>query len=137
MDHRLVALVVEDHPGVRDTLEQMVESWARVDLLTANGFLGACTWITAAPAIDLLICDVDLPGEMTGIDLAEIAVKTFPGIAVVMISGFAQSEVPGFIDRYTFVRKPFSRWELLEHIDNAYMKLNVIHRTQAKVDALL
>lgn len=135
MEQRRVVLIVEDHPGVRDTLEQMVESWAEVDCLLANGFLGAASLVATSPKIDLLICDVDLPGEMTGVDLAEVAVKTFPDIAIVMISGHAKFNLAGMTDRYCFARKPFDRQTLVAHIENAFTASTVAPATEGIVGA--
>lgn len=117
-------MIVEDHAGVRDALERMVESWASVDLLSCNGFVGATQWINTAPRIDLMLCDVYLPDGMTGIGLAEIAVQTHPRIAVVMTSADPRPRVDGFTDRYSFLRKPFGREDLLEEIDRTFARLN-------------
>lgn len=124
MERKLVVLIVEDHAGVRDALERMVESWASVDLLSCNGFVGATQWISTAPRIDLMLCDVYLPDGMTGVDLAEIAVRTHPRIAVVMTSADPQPRVDGFTNRYSFLRKPFGHDDLLAEIDRAFARIN-------------
>jgi putative transposase len=123
VEQRPVVLVVEDHPDAKASIGNMVDSWADVDLLMGNGFLEAATWINAASRIDLLICAANLTGEMTGIDVAEIAVKTFPNITVVIVSGHEQLEIPRFTERYTYLRKPFDREQLLDHIDGASPEL--------------
>lgn len=132
MDRQLTVLVVEDHPGVRGVLEQMVESWLNVDLLSCGSFLEAMTCLHEADHVDLLIADVWLAGEITGVDVAEIAVKTFPSLAVVIISADPASEVAGLTERYSFLLKPFDREQLLEHIDSAYLELKVRMRTTVK-----
>lgn len=113
----------------------MVESWLNVDLLSCCGFLEAAALLHKAANVDLLIADVCLSGEMTGVHVAEIAVKTFPSIAVVMISADQASEVAGLTERYSFLRKPFDREQLLEHIDSAYLGLKVRMRAIAKAAA--
>jgi DNA-binding NtrC family response regulator len=119
MKRRLTVLIVENDPELRDAIEQMVESWMEVDCLLANGFQGAATWIAAAPKIDLLVCDVEVPGVMSGIKLAEIAVRTFPNIAVVMMFEHDRAYLTGTADRYCFLPKPFDRQTLVAHIENA------------------
>ena len=125
MDRKLQVLVVEDHAGVRDVLERMVESWADVDLISCNGFLGATQWMQQTAQIDLLLCDVCLPEGMSGIELAEIAVRTHPNVVIVMTSADARSSVPRFCDRYGFVRKPYGRDTLIKEIDQAFIELGL------------
>lgn len=130
MDEKLVVLVVEDHPGVRDLLDRTVESWANVNLLTCDSFASAVMWLASAPRLDLLISDVRLPGERTGVDLAQIAIKTFPDLAVVVISGHPLSQATGFNERFTFLRKPFSMQELVGHISRSFADIKLQIREQ-------
>ena len=131
MDYQLRVLIVEDPVGVENALEHLLSSWASLNVLTCTTFLSACTFISADPRIDLLICGASLTGEMTGIDVAEIAVKTFPDISVIIIADDDQRDVPGMTSRYAFVRKPFDRRELVEHVLNAYMALKLRLRRAA------
>lgn len=123
MFNRLVVLIVEDHPGVMDSMERMIETWPSVDVLSASGFLDAAAWINRATRIDLLLCDVRLPGGMDGITVADLAVDAHPHVAVLLFSADAKSEIKGLRNRYSFLRKPFSRKDIIEHVDNAFMKL--------------
>ena len=124
MGPRLTVLIVEDHPGVRDTLERMAETYPNVDVLSANTFLSAAVLVRSTPQIDLLICDVCLPGEMTGVDLAEVATATHLEIAVVMISADPQRDIERMKACYAFIQKPFGRNDLIEHMDSAIFRLN-------------
>lgn len=123
MGRGLTVLVVEDHPGVRDALERMVETWPHVDVISANTFLSAAVLIHSAQRIDVLICDVCLPGEMTGIDVAEVAMATHSNVSVVMISADARGDVERMSARYAFIRKPFGRNDLIEYMDSAVDRL--------------
>ena len=134
MGRRLTVLIVEDHPGVRDTLERMVETWPDVDILSAASFLSAAVLIHSAQRIDLLLCDVCLPGEMTGVDIAEVALTTHQDIAVVMMSADAQSDVARMQQRYSFIRKPFGLDQLIEHMDNAFVRLRSVFPAGAPSD---
>ena len=125
MGRRLTVLIVEDHSGVRDTLERMVESWPNVDVLSANSFLSAAVLIRSVQRLDLLICDVCLPGEMTGIDVAEVAIATHHDLAIVIISADAHEDIDRMKRRYAFIRKPFGRDDLIEHMDSAFARLKM------------
>jgi DNA-binding LytR/AlgR family response regulator len=55
--------------------------------------------------VDVLFADIDLPGGIDGIRLAQLARKLRPDLAVVMTSGRAHSleDIPGAV----FVTKPY------------------------------
>lgn len=123
MNNMLVVLIVEDHPGILDSLRVFVRSFLNVQIACASSFLPAIALIAASDRIDLLLCDALLRGEMTGIDVAEVAVATHPEIAVVMLSADSPDQIEGLTDRYSFARKPFGRDEITRHIDTAFIKL--------------
>jgi len=123
MNSRLVVLIVEDHPAVLDSLKLFVESFPDVEILSADSFTPAVAWINATPRIDLLLCDVLLPGAMDGLNVAEVAVDAHPNVAVVLLSADPQDEIEGLTDRYSFLQKPFGRDAVTQHIDNAFLRL--------------
>lgn len=123
----LIVLVVEDRQKVVDlvdSLERLVEQWPNVDIHSAENFFTAAIWINSTQRIDLLLSDVLLPGEMSGIDIADLAVKTHPEVAVVLFSTDDCSGITGLRGKYEFVRKPFDREQLTVNIDNAFSKLH-------------
>jgi len=123
MNDRLVVLIVEDHPAVLDSLKLFVESLPEVHILAADSFLSAAVWINATKRIDLLLCDVLLPGAMDGIDVAEVAVNTHPDVAVVLLSADPMDQINGLTDRYSFAQKPFGCEAITQHIDSAFLRL--------------
>jgi CheY-like chemotaxis protein len=108
-----VALVVED-----DVLQREVVS----DLLKDRGLeVVECSTAEAAELVltstgtelRALITDISLAGEMSGVDLAELAKRKFPHLNVVMVSGRG----PPYIPRNTsFLLKPYRPQELLEAV---------------------
>ena len=70
---------------------------------------------------DLVLTDMDMPGE-SGIGLIEHVKKNHDGTAVVMVTGYDDSEIAGLaLDHgaYGFVIKPFSENEILIAVENA------------------
>jgi len=122
----LVVLIVEDHPGVRDSVERLVEQWPNVDILSAENFFSAAIWINAVDHLDIILSDVVLPGEMTGVDVADVAVATHPNVAVVLFSADHISEIKGMRETYGFIRKPFGIEQLTMHIDKAFLRLRSV-----------
>jgi DNA-binding NtrC family response regulator len=116
MPHMVCILVVEDEPGIRSML---------LDLLTDAGFetIEAATADAAMPflfddRVQLLLSDINLPGRLDGIGLAKAARKQSPAIPVVFISGrpakLQDARVMG--DPVVFIQKPFSLIKLLGHV---------------------
>jgi DNA-binding NtrC family response regulator len=108
---QFTTLVVED-----DTLQRE----AIADLLKDRGLeVIECTTAEAAelvlaatgPELRVMLTDVHLDGEMTGIELAEFAKEKFPSLNVVIMSGKAPAKLP--MDT-RFLQKPYSYAELLE-----------------------
>ncbi len=83
----------------------------------------ACMSAEAAAAVlekvgkdlTLMFTDVDLDGEMSGVDLAKIAVERFPDIDVIVTSGEdIEDDIP---DNVLFMQKPWLPLELLRQAE--------------------
>lgn len=122
MKDKPIVLIVEDHAGVRDVLERAVEAWADVDILSCDGFDGAVSWMQKAPHIDLLICDVFLPNQRSGIELAELMKGVHPEIAVVVTSADPKEVIVGFNEQYGFIQKPYGRDDFISVITDAHSR---------------
>lgn len=125
MRNNLVVLIVENHPEVSDSLKLLVEDRPGVTVLSANGFLASAIWINSAQRIDLLLCEMHLTGEMDGVDVAQLAVKTHPACTVVLFSTAAASTIEGLSDRYSFIRRPFKQTDVTDHVDRAMARRRV------------
>ena len=69
--------------------------------------------------IGTVFTDVDMPGSMDGVTLAERVFKSWPDIRLVVTSGrhrFADWEMP---DHGLFVAKPYSTSQVVEAIQHA------------------
>ena len=98
-----VCLIVEDNPIVRSTLELMLEScgYKSTSCCCADD---ARDLLKAEHDFSLVLSDIRMPGEWSGIDLAKWIKVTFPEIQVVLISG---NDAPSDLERVAFLRKPF------------------------------
>lgn len=125
MRNNLVVLIVEDHPEVSDSLKLLIENRPGVTLLSANGYLASAMWINSSQRVDLLLCEVRLSGEMDGVDVADLAVKTHPTCTVVLFSNAAASTIEGLSERYSYVQRPFAESEVTDHVDRALARWRV------------
>jgi PAS domain S-box-containing protein len=87
-----MVLVVEDMPGVRKLMIEMLES-LRYRTLEAETGVAARNMIQAAratgsPKIDAVLSDVVMPGGVSGPDLAHWIEDYTPEIAVVLMTGY-------------------------------------------------
>lgn len=113
---RLRVLVVDDDPLVRDTLARMLPA-ARFDVRTAS-----CAEDVAPGAdLDVLVTDIVLAAE-GGLALADRLQAARPGLAVVLVSGFAPElhtdpRVTG--GAWVVVEKPFRARDLVAAVERA------------------
>ena len=68
---------------------------------------------STGPDLRALVTDVELGGEMSGVELAQYAKRKFPDLKVVMVSGHGPPYVPQ--DTY-FLMKPYEPQQLLDAV---------------------
>ena len=113
-------LVVEDEPGLREYLEDLLTAEG-YRVLTAQDGEKAISVFMGHDDIDLVLSDIGLP-KIGGIDLME-AVRTMkPGTGVILASGYLdESERRRMAQKgvASFIQKPYQREELLKRIRSA------------------
>ena len=68
---------------------------------------------STGPDLRALVTDVELGGEMSGVELAQYAKRQYPGLNVVMVSGHGPPHVPH--DTH-FLMKPYEPQQLLDAV---------------------
>lgn len=102
-------LVVDDDDAVRNTTGRMLESMGYAVRL-ANGSASAVELARQHADIDVLLCDVSMPGQ-SGPEVARQVLEVRPATRVLFISGYPQGEdIP--LPRHAFLQKPFTRASL-------------------------
>ena len=110
-------LVVEDEPLVRFDAVDLIED-AGFTVFDAGNAAEAVS-LLEQHHIDVLFTDIDMPGEMDGLDLARSVRKRWPEVAIIIVSGhtkLARSDVPGYGQ---FFSKPYMRSAILKALGNA------------------
>jgi two-component system cell cycle sensor histidine kinase/response regulator CckA len=112
-------LLVEDEPAVRTILERGLARFGPSIVTAADG-AQALERLAQAPAFDVLISDIMMPG-IDGVKLAMMARERQPGIGIVLMSGFAEAPLHRAADAQDvgFVSKPFAIAELVAAIASA------------------
>ena len=101
-------LLVEDEAGARDGLTQLLTLLGYAVTATANGEEAIA--LPATPGFDILLTDYRLPGR-TGLEVAERLAGRWPGLKVIVMSGYAPEDVAGEIfsaGAVHFLQKPFN-----------------------------
>ncbi len=114
-------LLVEDDPGVRGLMAELLEATGYT-VRSAGNPAEALAWAeSSSEPLDLLVTDVVMPG-MGGRDLAHRLAVLRPGLRVLFVSGFAADTLtrPGEIGPgRRFLSKPFSGASLLKGVAEA------------------
>jgi two-component system cell cycle sensor histidine kinase/response regulator CckA len=112
-------LVVEDEPGAREGLAQVLTMLGYQ--VTAVGTGGAAAALPEASPFDLLLTDLVLP-DVAGVDLIETLLDRWPNARVILMSGYSEDEAlrqlisAGLV---RFLQKPFDTTTLAREIRGA------------------
>jgi len=98
----LHVLLVEDHKFLRAVMEQALTA-AGFRVTAAETGDQAASILEAGTRADVLLSDIQLPGTLGGVDLANLAQQRYPSMAILLQTGF----VPGDSGGYRVLRKPF------------------------------
>src|SRR6056297_4179716 len=99
-------LVIDDEPGIRSVLKDILEDEKHVTFTAEDGFEGLS--ILHDQEIDLVLLDIWLP-NMGGIDVLKEIKKTYPDTEVIVISGHANIDIAVRavkMGAFDFVEKP-------------------------------
>ena len=115
-------LVAEDNPAVREFIVRSLTS-AGHEVYSAIDGQQALDMLSRHP-YDVLVTDIVMP-NVDGIALAMKAVREYPDMRIVMISGYAQERLRAHnLDTlvHKIIAKPFSLEEICEAVNNALSK---------------
>ena len=112
---RATALVVEDDPLQRDMICLLLEE-SEVDVIECESAEAAELVLErAADNLVLLLTDVQLAGNMDGVELAHIARRYNPGMGVIVTSGMPlHQELP---DGVKFWAKPWAPLDVIREAE--------------------
>ena len=111
-----IVLVVEDDPDVRELAASILQA-QDYDVITAPDGRVAMKLLDTLKRIDLLLCDIMLPGGLSGSDIADRALRRLPGLKVLFMSGhpISRREDEGK-DLGPMIVKPFRRADLIRRV---------------------
>jgi PAS domain S-box-containing protein len=98
-------LLVEDNPEVDEVAGMLLEELG-YRVVHANSAAAALRRIASGEPVDLVFTDVVMPGDLDGIGLAARIKQEFPGLAVVLTSGYAKAASSAAVG-VPILRKPY------------------------------
>ena len=105
-------LLAEDEPGVRDFIKRALTKSGYTVLTAPNGREALALLRQHSGKVHLLLADVSMP-EMGGVELAHNFAAEYPGVPILLMSGYAE----GLWDRDDlpagYLQKPFTSATLL------------------------
>jgi FixJ family two-component response regulator len=116
---KIVIAVVDDDPGVLESLEDLLESAGHSVLPFASGL--ALLEHADFPSVDCLIADIGMP-VLDGFELQRIARARRPDLPVILITGrheIADQRRAAALGNHGFFCKPFDGQSLLAAVGRA------------------
>ncbi len=98
-------IVVDDEPAIRGFLSAVLEYEGFKTLQAASAPQAYRLVESMGGAVDLIVSDVQMPGDMSGVDLAFAVRRAFPAIPVILISGYGAPKLRE--SAFEFIEKPF------------------------------
>ena len=112
----LRVLLAEDDAQVAELVEAMLRDLGHEVTLTENADV-ALAALRAGTPFDLLLTDLIMPGDKSGVDLAREAVTLRPGLPVILSSGYTGDVLSAAEDTpWPLLRKPYGPEQLARAI---------------------
>ncbi|RUO63388.1 PAS domain S-box-containing protein [Pseudidiomarina planktonica] len=121
MPAQLTVLVVEDEAPIRQLAVNYFESEG-FQVLEAENAEKALQHMEAQQRIDFLFTDVVMPGELSGVDVANVFAKRYPSANIMLTSGFSDKIVERETKdtpRYPILSKPYRKEQLMSQVSQA------------------
>lgn len=122
METKKTVLIVDDDDLVLESIDLHLSMTDNFQTIRVRGAAGATSHMKNAPNIDVIVADVILAGTTSGIDLCQLAIERYPGIAIVVITADTEVHRTDIPQRGIFLRKPFGGEQLLGAIEAALKK---------------
>ena len=114
--------VVEDDAAVRSLVVEVLKSYNYHVIEAESGDAAIAMWPGVKDNVDLLLTDMVMPGEASGLDVARHCFATKPGLKVIYTSGYS-SELfatnKSLIEGVNYLPKPYLSRSLTSIIHNS------------------
>ncbi len=71
-------------------------------------------------SIDLVFSDIMMPGAMNGAELARTVRGEFPGVFILLATGYAEAAATKVAQEFPTILKPYGREQLIEKLSHIF-----------------
>ncbi|GEM_PF-3379796 len=113
-------LVVEDNDSIRRLATRLLTQLGYRPTAVSN-VADALGYLSSGKQVDLLFTDIVMPGKADGLDLAAMVRERWPGIAILLTSGFPNNDAAKNLAEsgIALLSKPYQRDELARAVRTA------------------
>jgi CheY-like chemotaxis protein len=108
-------LIVDDEPAVRSVATDALSDAGDTIAAAADADQALHVLTHDESAVDVLFTDVRIPGGMNGLELARVAKRKWPGLHIIVTSGYLGDDFAA----PEFLAKPWSASELVSRVAQA------------------
>lgn len=112
---KIAVLVVEDEALVRMSIVAELEN-NDMEVFEAADAHQAIKVLAGNPVVDVIFTDVDMPGDLDGIELARVVKERYPPIQVIVTSGHRNVRPTDLPQDGLFIAKPYMSDRVIETI---------------------
>lgn len=109
-------LLVDDEPDVLQMTSELL-SLAGVEVVQAQSGPAALSLLQQGLKVDMVVTDHAMPFGMTGLELAEHVLRQWPGLSLVLVSGYGREQLPPIPAGVMFLPKPYRVIQLLQMLE--------------------
>lgn len=112
---KTTVLVVEDEALLRLVAVAELEDAGMTTVEAENGGQ-ALDILSRNSEVDIVFTDIDMPGAINGIELANIVRENYPHIGVIVVSGLSNIENTALHETIPFYSKPYDMARIIQHM---------------------
>lgn len=113
MSEPLRVLMVEDQAELREMIGTALRDFG-IDVHTANDGPDALKVIHENDEFHVVFSDVNMPNNMSGLELSAHVAEVLPNARMILSSGYARSQLPKLPENVAFIAKPYRLRQLVD-----------------------
>lgn len=119
-------VVCEDEAFQIQLLKKYIDEWANKKEIPVNVecYENAAAFLFQwedKPAVDILLLDIEMPGNMNGMELAKTLRSQKDNVQIIFVTGVTDFVFEGYsVDAVSYIIKPVKKERLFEYLDKAY-----------------
>jgi CheY-like chemotaxis protein len=111
-----VVLLVEDETTIRELGAVVLED-AGYAVIEADSAISALQTLEMGAQVHVLFTDIQMPGDLNGLELAHIVADRWPAVRLLVSSGLVTPHPSGLPPHGRFIAKPYGMEDMLRQVN--------------------